>query len=322
MYKNTPVIIVNNSSYIDESTLKIYSNLHFIQSPISALNIYDSLMELLNNDQEENNENNQDEVMTFSGSNVLVAEDNSVNQMLIDLLLKEYDIYPDMANNGQEAVEFSKEKHYDLILMDINMPVLGGLEAMQIIKNTQNNLNNKTPIVALTANAMSGDRERFLEAKMSDYLTKPVIIPEFERVLKTFLKSSTLIGKELKKFKGEIKMIELPKGDFSDISVELISKELGLPPMFIGKLIDKFVETIDENFQSVHQSIVNRNSEAIRNSAHKIKGSSANLRFFKLTEIMKTIELNGKDEVLDGYDDLLKEAEIEIQKIKDFAKTL
>jgi len=113
-----------------------------------------------------------------------MAEDNEINRKLADLFFKKIQLNLDFAVNGEEAVEAVGSKHYDLVFMDIEMPVLGGIQATQKINETQ--ANNAPPIVALTAHAMQGDRERFLDAGMTDYLTKPINVDELKRILEKY----------------------------------------------------------------------------------------------------------------------------------------
>jgi len=106
-----------------------------------------------------------------------LVEDNKANQMFMDIILKQMGVSVDKANDGLEAVQKYRENHdmYDFILMDENMPNLNGIEATKEIRRfeKENNLPH-TWIVALTANAIKGDREKFLEAGMDEYATKPV----------------------------------------------------------------------------------------------------------------------------------------------------
>jgi HPt (histidine-containing phosphotransfer) domain-containing protein len=165
---------------------------------------------------------------------------------------------------------------------------------------------------------------------MSDYLTKPIEVKELERVLKRYLgggseKDSRIIEKENIYTKNNISnkgvlMISVPENSFEPISKALISSELGLPEMFIDKLIGKFLEGLDKSFEDLKSAIENRNSEDIKNFAHKLKGSSANLRFKYLAELLKVIEYSGKDGVVDGFDELLDEIKKEIEVIRNFAK--
>jgi len=106
---------------------------------------------------------------------ILVAEDNESNRMFIKVLLKKYEVDLEFANDGVEAVEKFRNNKYDLIFMDENMPNMSGVDATQkILKIEKENGLKHTPIVALTANALSGDRERFLSAGMDEYLSKPI----------------------------------------------------------------------------------------------------------------------------------------------------
>jgi len=108
-------------------------------------------------------------------AHILVAEDVRANQMFIGMLLKRYAITFDIANDGEEAVALAKTKKYDIILMDENMPNMDGIEAMKIISNQEKKSHKKhTQIIALTANALQGDKERLLAEGMDGYLSKPI----------------------------------------------------------------------------------------------------------------------------------------------------
>ena len=124
----------------------------------------------------------------FINKKVLLVEDNKANQMLMQIILKKLGLAFDIANDGIEAVEAFKEKKYDLILMDENMPNMNGIEATKhILEYEKQNDLTHTPIIALTANALKGDRERFLEAGMDEYLSKPVNKAQLHEVLNKFL---------------------------------------------------------------------------------------------------------------------------------------
>ncbi|MCW8838119.1 MAG: ATP-binding protein [Thiovulaceae bacterium] len=118
---------------------------------------------------------------------ILLVEDNKTNQILIELMLEEFGLEVDTVNDGSEAIEAYKNNIYSLILMDENMPVMSGLEATKIIRELESTKSYKTPIVAVTANALSGERERFITSGMDDYISKPIVQGEFERVLVKYL---------------------------------------------------------------------------------------------------------------------------------------
>lgn len=121
-------------------------------------------------------------VAELSHLNVLVAEDNATNRMLIKALLAKQNIVPDFAENGLEAVRMVSEKSYDLVLMDIQMPFLDGMEATKQIRAA----GFVFPIVALTANALDGEREKLLAIGMDDYLSKPIDVAELTRVIQHY----------------------------------------------------------------------------------------------------------------------------------------
>jgi len=113
---------------------------------------------------------------------ILLAEDNLINQKLIIQLLNKMGYQPDTAMNGAEAIMMVGKKRYDILFMDIQMPVMDGLEATRtIVSNWPKN--NRPPIIAMTANVMDGDKEKCMEAGMVDYLSKPIKFHEVEEAL-------------------------------------------------------------------------------------------------------------------------------------------
>ncbi len=132
--------------------------------------------------------------VSFHGAHLLVVEDNVINQKLISEIIKNLGADIEIANNGREAVERRQSTIYDMILMDIQMPVLGGIEATQeIIAWEEGEGVEHTPIIALTANALQGDREKYLQAGMDDYLSKPIDIGNLKRVLSQYYNGSEAI---------------------------------------------------------------------------------------------------------------------------------
>ncbi len=130
---------------------------------------------------------------------ILLAEDNEVNQRLAVKILEKYNHGVTVANNGQEALDAVKQKRYDVILMDVQMPIMGGFEATHAIRNFEQAEGLvRTPIIALTAHAMMGDREKCIAAQMDEYLTKPL---KQAQMMQTILKCATLGGKLLQKGK-------------------------------------------------------------------------------------------------------------------------
>jgi CheY-like chemotaxis protein len=128
---------------------------------------------------------------SLKGVRILVAEDNPVNQKLVEIVLRQMGCEVDLAANGQEVVEQLRKKTYDLCLMDIQMPVMGGIEAACLIRKE---ISRDLPLIALTASAMQRDRERCFEAGMNDFLSKPIEIQKLRGKISQWSKNGD--GKE------------------------------------------------------------------------------------------------------------------------------
>ncbi len=122
---------------------------------------------------------------------ILVAEDNLVNQRLIVRLLEKRGHRVTLVADGRQAIEALDQGSFDLVLMDIQMPEMDGLEATAILREKEKKTGNHQSIVALTAHAMTGDRDRCLAAGMDGYLTKPIRPQELDQVLKNYVDQQT-----------------------------------------------------------------------------------------------------------------------------------
>ncbi|MCW8822274.1 MAG: ATP-binding protein [Sulfurovum sp.] len=145
------------------------------------------------NDKEELSET--EKKITFENVHVLVAEDNLINQKLIRHVLNGLGIEVSMVNNGQEALEHRMENEYDMIFMDIQMPVMGGMEATaNILSYERSSGKIHTPIVALTANALAGDKEMYMAAGMDSYLSKPIQLESLNLLLQEYFADRIVEG--------------------------------------------------------------------------------------------------------------------------------
>jgi len=134
------------------------------------------------------------EIAHFINLKALVAEDNPINQKLIKLTLEKFGLDVTLVDNGQEAVNMRKENHYDLIFMDIQMPIMNGIEATEAILayEKENNIKNHIPIIALTANALVGDREKYIEAGLDNYIAKPIELESIKDIVYSYFPSNLL----------------------------------------------------------------------------------------------------------------------------------
>jgi len=186
----------------------------------------------------------------FENVNALVAEDNIINQKLIKHILTNFGLNITLANDGKEALDLRKENDYDIIFMDIQMPVMGGIESTkEIILFEQRNNKKHIPIVALTANALAGDREIYLEAGMDNYLSKPINVEKLKKLIASYFDKKSVVTNEI---------IE-PKSDLKEINIKenLKKKKYNILLYKHNRLLEKIFTSIliknDYNVDVVHR---------------------------------------------------------------------
>ena len=164
------IMISSNSADITVQKAKRLGFDNLLHKPIKQLDLYNIILNLFAEELPvEPSEELKEKQYQFNNLRVLIAEDNIINQKIAISALKQVGIIPEIANNGQEVLDKLEHSTYDVIFMDIQMPVLDGIETVKRMRKNSNN----TLVVAMTANAMKGDREMCLDAGMNDYISKP-----------------------------------------------------------------------------------------------------------------------------------------------------
>jgi len=260
----------------------------------------------------------------FDGK-ILVAEDNFINQKLIKQILLKYGVEVELANNGLEAFEKRKDETYDLIFMDIQMPVMDGIEATHEILNyeVEEQLQH-IPIVALTANALKGDRERFLAEGLDEYIPKPIETNELLFVLRKFLKAKIekpekeLVNNEVKPIEGttvseltndRVMLLEDDTNEKAELSFIEPEEEASAT---IGKRVE--IYGLEENSSSSKKILIAKKNSLEAQILSKV---IANMDYeIKVVDSMK--ELNRLIQISD-YDILLIDKELE-EANKDILK--
>jgi CheY-like chemotaxis protein len=184
------VTAYNQESMLEEiSSIKLHGVLH---KPIMASVLLETLLQLEEDRQisvqvTDSKLSSCEQLPSFCQSRVLLVEDNEINQMVIQDLLEQMDISVTVANNGQHALQCVQQEQFDLILMDLQMPVMDGLEATRQIR-ALNSMANNIPIIAVTAAALPQDRVAVQIAGMNGYISKPVVYSELLNVLQKWIK--------------------------------------------------------------------------------------------------------------------------------------
>lgn len=226
--------------------------------------------------------------MKFQG-HVLIAEDNEANQELIKILLSKYGLTYDLATNGLEAVNLYKTNKYDLVLMDEQMPVMDGNEAVaNIIKYERENGLKHTPISALTANVIKGVKERGLKSGFDSFLGKPVVIKELERVFFNYLK----VSEDVVDASESVEHTDTIEG----LDYEKLSQELMLSGDELIMLVELFLKKMAKQIPDLLSAIESKDYKQIALIAHSIKGSSGNFRLESVQEEGAKIEKMAKSQ--------------------------
>lgn len=242
---------------------------------------------------------------------LLVVDDNSTNQMVVQGILEMFGLSADTANNGFEALEALRlaleSAPYTLVLMDCQMPEMDGYEASTAIREGKAAEENKTiPIVAMTANAMSGDRDQCLISGMNDYISKPINPNALKAVLIKWL-----LGGVLPENGTGLSASAAPTVEEKEFCVwdeaDVLNRIRGNEEMLI-KIIRSFMADSGRSVSELQEAIANKDFSGAQLHAHSIKGSAGNLSAHKLESLAKKLEFaaqEGKSEVLrEGIGDL------------------
>ena len=183
-------------------------------------------------------------------------------------------------------MEEYKKREFDLILMDVNMPILDGISAMKQIKILEKNENSrKTPIIALTANSIAGDKERYLQEGMDGYLSKPIEFDKLVSILRDFLQKQPLEDKQIK---NNLDILETKK--ISKFNKQDAIKQLSLDESTVDMLLDNLFLTLDNDLKNLQDAIDEKNSEKIVKFSHYIKGACSSLAMNEASLILEDIE--------------------------------
>ncbi len=283
---------------------------------------------------------NQKSDFKLFNAHILIAEDNPVNQELAQLMLEEHGCTVKIASTGRKAIsalEENKEKPFDLILMDCQMPEMDGYETTEMIRASEDR--ERLPIIALTANAMEGDRQRCLNTGMDDYLTKPFSRNQLSQILEKWLPDTAIenVNDSSSQTENVYNLVQDQKDNFSieddefeaeshpattdhgETEIENVGQlnrntinniralQREGAPDILEKIIRLYLDNSSKIMIEIQQSIEKRDSKKIRSEAHSLKSSSANLGADNLADLCKEMEILGKNNQLEEIDQKLNQ---------------
>lgn len=294
-FKCKAVYVGNIDKINNNNIMKPLMN-YFLDVPILGSKISNIIKELKSTEEscEIIEEENIDKI--YKG-NVLVAEDNSNNQLLIKLILEKFGLNVTITQNGQIALDEYKKNNYDLVLMDINMPIMDGLTALKHIREYELTTNTYTPVVALTANTLKGDKEKFIQSGMDYYLSKPIQNDELIDILELCLNKENNL------------LVPINK-----INTELISQRLGISENIAQAISKRFLENIHKELAEFEIVVENADKKEISQKAHYLKNSCLNVCLDDISALLQELENNENLNLLD--------MQKKFQKIKKLIKSL
>ncbi|MEZ4526897.1 MAG: response regulator [Desulfobacterales bacterium] len=252
----------------------------------------------------------------LKGKQILLVEDNLINQQVATEILRYAGAAVETADNGNAALEALRDCVYDAVLMDVQMPELDGYQTSRLIR--ENPRWRKLPVIAMTAHAMKGDREKCLEAGMNDYVTKPIDTESLFSVLSQWIASSR--GESVPE---EADSVRPASGDedfgslFADISgidISAVRTRIG-NPKFLAKLLREFAETHADAAQDIRGAIGKEDWETAFRLVHNIKGVAGNLSVPELYEAALDLENLVRKKDADKLPDTLSVFEKILEKL-------
>ena len=261
---------------------------------------------------------------------VLLVEDNAVNQKLAVKLLEKLGYRVDLAENGREAFEATKRQRYPVILMDCQMPVMDGYTATGEIRKREGD-GRRTPIIAMTANAMKGDREKCLASGMDDYIPKPVRKDVLEETIARWIRDD--VEEQLAtdeevlpvpsaappepKLSAPPQVNHAPIQDVIDLDVIATLRDLDDGEgEVLEELVDLFLTDSPDRIAEMRGASASGDQELLKRAAHTLKGSSRNLGASSLAEICQVIESKSMEAQIEEASKLIPQVEAELSKVE------
>lgn len=261
---------------------------------------------------------------TQSSIRILLAEDNEINRQFAIRLLQKQGYTAVIARNGKEVLAtLEKDPNIDLILMDVEMPEMDGLQATRLIREKERDTGEHVPIIATTAYAMKRDRERFLEAGMDGYISKPIKSQELLQIIAEMAPMAP---------EGESEIASEAEAAPSDAvkSRPVFNKKEALDIVqgdtaWLCEMIQKFLKKSDTMLSGIRAALDQADSDALRKTAHTLKGTLRNFAAHAAVEVAAALEGMGRNEELGGAEEPFGALQEEISRLKDemeaFVKT-
>lgn len=357
-FDDLKLVMLTSMMFSDKEAINKYRISRALHKPIKQSNLFDALVTIFEGTNEQLTEefNEQITIEEQKEANkvsyrVLVVEDNPTNQKVVSYMLKQMNAIIDIASNGREAFNILKHTNYDVVFMDCQMPEMDGFEATRRIREYEKEHNKPHAlIIAMTANALQGDREKCLLSGMDDYIAKPVNPKDIQAAFGKWLHGKTQEDREKNKpIVGDVKMqdesILTNDNNYMNVSVEAKDKNEqpkpsvpreGDPDYVVldkerlellkgldeddASLVDVFILSYIEDgerlIKEMENAYNNKDPKALKEAAHELKGGSGNVGCRICQSICFDLEMKGRNLDLSEVDVLLGKLKVEFEKAK------
>jgi len=237
---------------------------------------------------------------------ILLAEDNVVNQKLATRLLEKMGHSVSVAEDGKKALEAMAQGGFDLVMMDVQMPVMDGFEATRMIRNQEKGTGTHIPIVAMTAHAMKGDRERCLESGMDGYVSKPINMQELYETIDNLFQIN----------KGDEEQEPFVEPGECILDREALLERVGGDVDLLRELVDLFMEDSLRLVDRISRAVMSKDADELEKAAHGLKGSVLNFGAKTVADVAQGLETMGRNGDLIQAQKVVVELEKQIQAMK------
>jgi CheY-like chemotaxis protein len=282
-YQDVPLIVLTKNLLDTPTQTGMFPGMTYLKKPVKQSQFYDTLLRLFAAQQLTTQSEPEELSRTIAVKQfplrILLAEDNAINQKLALLMLERLGYRADVAGNGLEVLEALYRQSYDIILMDIHMPEMDGLSATRVICQTWP-VESRPQIVAMTANAVQGDRELYLESGMDDYISKPI---RMEALRQALVNCKPLRDQSLAPASNSV----LDSQVFQDLRAMMDASH----PSELVELLADYLKDAPKLLQSMREATKHQDGEGIYQAAHALKSMSAYLGAITLSQLCETIEI-------------------------------
>lgn len=250
-----------------------------------------------------------------TSTKILLVEDHPVNRMLALKILKNAGFIADSVNDGLQAVETVQNTSYDIILMDVQMPRMDGFEATGEIRKLEGE-SRHTPIIAMTAHAMQGDREKCLQAGMDDYIAKPLKPPDLLECIKKW------IGEGDEDTSTEVVLEPTTRPEHLSVDYSGALERVGGDKEFYIELLKEFTDYAPQHIEALLNAGKNEDFDVLQKEAHRVKGALVNLGINDAAELASKIESAAKKSSIDNTTEMIEELRTRILQLNHFIEKL